>query len=184
MIDTLKSIVLSCLESQEHSYHDRRGPMKTLVLSSIFLLFSSLVCPQVRQPLIAVGGISHESNSFNPSKTQLKDFSRRKVAPVEEVLEEWSKSSDIISGYVEGARRFGLKLQPTLVATATPKGIVTDEAFNTLMDELFASSKRSLRSMEFCWIIMGPWLSKAFPTATWSPSADCGKPWVLLSQLW
>src|SRR5215510_14024217 len=141
MIDTLESIVLSCLESQEHGYHDRRGPMKTLVLSSIFLLFSSLVYPQVRQPLIAVGGISHESNSFNPSKTQLKDFSRRKVAPVEEVLEEWSKSSDIISGYVEGARRFGLKLQPTLVATATPKGIVTDEAFNTLMDELIRQLK-------------------------------------------
>jgi len=116
--------------------------MKTLALSNVFLLSSiSLVCAQVRQPVIAVGGISHESNSFNPSKTQLKDFSRRKAAPVDEVLEEWSKSSDIISGYVEGARRFGLKLQPTLVATATPKGIVADEAFNTLMDELIRQLK-------------------------------------------
>src|SRR5262245_60387266 len=116
--------------------------MKTLALSSVFLLSSiSLLCAQTRQPLIAVGGISHESNSFNPSKTQLKDFSRRKVTPADEVLQEWSKSSDIISGYVEGARRFGLKLHPTLVANAAPKGIVTDEAFNSLMDELIAQLK-------------------------------------------
>jgi microcystin degradation protein MlrC len=116
--------------------------MKSFSLSIVLLvLFTPFVRPQARQPLIAVGGIAHESNSFNPSKTQLSDFSRRKTAPVGEVLQEWSKSSDIISGYVEGARRFGLKLHPTLVAVATPKGVVTDEAFNTLMDELIRQLK-------------------------------------------
>ena len=116
--------------------------MKPLALSSVLLvLFAPFLCAQARQPLIAVGGIAHESNSFNPSKTQLSDFSRRKTAPIEEVLQEWSKSSDIISGYVEGARRFGLKLHPTLVAVATPKGVVIDEAFNTLMNELIRQLK-------------------------------------------
>ena len=116
--------------------------MKSLVLCSALLLVLPLfLCAQSRQPLIAVGGISHESNSFNPAKTQLDDFSRRKTAPVDEVLEEWSKSSDIVSGYVEGARRFGLKLHPTLVAAASPKGIVTDAAFNTLMAELIRQLK-------------------------------------------
>src|SRR6185503_19140687 len=111
-------------------------------LRIVFLvLFTPFVCAQGRQPLIAIGGIAHESNSFNPAKTQLSDFSRRKTAPVEEVLQEWSKSSDIISGYVEGARRFGLRLHPTLVAVATPKGVVTDEAFNTLMNELIRQLK-------------------------------------------
>jgi len=116
--------------------------MKLLVLCCTLLFpLASILCAQTRQPLIAVGGIAHESNSFNPAKTGLKDFSRRKLAPVEAVLQEWSKSSDIISGYVEGARRFGLKLHPTLVASAAPKGIVTDEAFNTLMDELIRQLK-------------------------------------------
>ena len=116
--------------------------MKSLVLCSALLLVLPLfLCAQSRQPLIAVGGISHESNSFNPAKTQLDDFSRRKTATVDEVLEEWSKSSDIVSGYVEGARRFGLKLHPTLVAAASPKGIVTDAAFNALMAELIRQLK-------------------------------------------
>ena len=61
--------------------------MKSFALSSVLLvLLTPFVCAQARQPLIAVGGIAHESNSFNPSKTQLSDFSRRKTAPVEEVL--------------------------------------------------------------------------------------------------
>jgi microcystin degradation protein MlrC len=116
--------------------------MKSLVLCSTLLLLLPLFpWAQTRQPLIAVGGIAHESNSFNPAKTQLSDFSRRKTAPIEEVLQEWSKSSDIISGYVEGARRYGLKLHPTLVAVAAPKGIVTDAAFNTLIDELIRQLK-------------------------------------------
>lgn len=116
--------------------------MKSIVFCSLLLLVLPLfLSAQSRQPLIAVGGISHESNSFNPAKTELNDFSRRKTAPVEQVLEEWSKSSDIVSGYVEGARRFGLKLHPTLVAQASPKGIVTDEAFNTLMAELIRQLK-------------------------------------------
>ena len=72
--------------------------MKSLVLCSVLLLLLPLfLCAQARQPLIAVGGIAHESNSFNPAKTQLSDFSRRKTAPVDEVLQEWSKSSDIIN---------------------------------------------------------------------------------------
>ena len=84
--------------------------MKSLALCCALLLsLTSFICAQTQQPLIAVGGIAHESNSFNPAKTQLSDFSRRKTAPVDEVLQEWSKSSDIISGYVEGARRFGLR---------------------------------------------------------------------------
>src|SRR5262245_13927758 len=116
--------------------------MKSFALSgALLVLLTPFLSAQARQPLIAVGGISHESNSFNPAKTQLSDFVRRRISPVNEVLQEWSKSNDIVSGYVEGARRFGLKLHPTVVAEASPKGIVTDEAFNTLMGELIRQLK-------------------------------------------
>lgn len=116
--------------------------MRTLLLCFVppMLLSASIVKAQ-SQPLIAVGGISHESNSFNPAKTGLADFHRRKTGPLNEVLQQWSKSNDIISGYVEGARQFGLKLHPLLVADATPKGVVTDEAFNTLVSELVRQLK-------------------------------------------
>ncbi len=106
----------------------------------LILFLASIVSAQ-NLPLIAVGGIGHESNSFNPAKTGLADFHLRKIGPLEQLLEDWSKSNDIISGYVEGARRYGLKLYPVLVAEAAPKGIVTDEAFNTLMAELIRQLK-------------------------------------------
>src|SRR5689334_3604489 len=78
------------------------------------------------RPRIAVAGISHESNSFFPSKTTLADFGRRGGQSAEETLREWAKSKSTVSGYVEGARRFDLELYPTLVVGADPKGPVTD----------------------------------------------------------
>ena len=91
---------------------------------------------QARRPRIAVGGISHESDSFNPAKTTLADFSRRAGTPA-----EWARSNDTVSGYVEGAQKFGLDLVPTMVAVAAPKGPVTGQAFETLMAELLAKLK-------------------------------------------
>lgn len=96
---------------------------------------------QTRRPLIGVAGISHESNSFFPSKTTLADFGRRSQQSAEETLREWAKSKNEVSGYVEGARRFELELYPTLVVGAAPKGPVTDAAFNTLMNEMIKQLK-------------------------------------------
>ncbi len=100
-----------------------------------------LLCPvvlsaQSRRPLIAIGGISHESNSFNPAKTTYADFRQREVTSIDQALREWARTNDEVSGYIEGARQYGLELYPALVAGAAPKGPVTDEAFEQLLDEL------------------------------------------------
>ncbi|MGH9844759.1 MAG: M81 family metallopeptidase, partial [Blastocatellia bacterium] len=113
---------------------------------TIFALLIPLLCmhtplPQSAKPRIAVAGISHESNSFFPSKTVLADFDGRDNKPAAETLREWARSKSTVSGYVEGARRFDLELVPTLVATAAPKGPVTDEAFHALMDEMIRRLK-------------------------------------------
>src|SRR5262245_29238743 len=113
----------------------------TMFILILPFCFASSLTAQSSRPRIAVGGISHESNSFNPAKTQLADFERRRVEPVDQALLEWSKSNDEVSGYVEGARRFGLELYPAMVAGADPKGPVTDEAFNRLLDELIRRLK-------------------------------------------
>jgi len=100
------------------------------------IIWAISISAQTRRPLIGVAGISHESNSFFPSKTTLADFDLRSQTSTEQTLREWAKSKSTMSGYVEGARRFDLELYPTLVVGAAPKGAVTDEAFNTLMDEM------------------------------------------------
>jgi microcystin degradation protein MlrC len=93
------------------------------------------------RPLIAIGSIMHESDTFNPSKTELRDFTLRRTTPREQALEESSKSNDEISGYIEGARRYDIDLFPVLMASATPKGPVSDDAFNTLTRDLIAQLK-------------------------------------------
>lgn len=113
----------------------------TLFSLLIPLLYMHIPLPQAVKPRIAVAGISHESNSFFPSKTVLSDFERTSGASAEETLRGWAKSKSTVSGYVEGAQRYGLELYPTVVAEAAPKGIVTDEAFNTLMDEMIKQLK-------------------------------------------
>jgi microcystin degradation protein MlrC len=98
-----------------------------------------------RRPLVAIGGIMHESDTFNPSKTGLGDFTLRRTAPREQALDEWSQSNDEVSGYIEGARRHGLDLFPVLMASATPKGPVTAHAFETLTGQLIAQLKAAPR---------------------------------------
>ena len=41
---------------------------------------------QTARPRIAVAGISHESNSFNPAKTGLSEFRRIRFTPSPEAL--------------------------------------------------------------------------------------------------
>lgn len=41
-----------------------------------------------------------------------------------------------MGGFFEGAKEFGLRLVPPLVANATPSGIVADDAFEALVAEL------------------------------------------------
>jgi microcystin degradation protein MlrC len=89
------------------------------------------------RPLIGVAGISHESNSFNIRTTELEDFSPAiGEESAAEFLRERAKSRTTVSGYIEGAERFGLELYPTLVTSATPKGPVTDRAFDAMVEAI------------------------------------------------
>lgn len=108
-----------------------------------FTLFALVGCAQDR-PLIAVAGISHESNSFNVHKTVLEDFRPAigEESP-EAFLEERAKERTTVSGYIEGAERFGLELYPALVCAATPKGPVMDRAFETLTENILESLRNA-----------------------------------------
>ena len=90
---------------------------------------------QARRPLVAIGSIMHESNSFNPAKTTLKDYSVEE-RPAPDLLERWARPSNEVAGYIEGARKAGIDLYPTLDADATPKGPLTDDTFNNLVTRL------------------------------------------------
>lgn len=89
-----------------------------------------------RKPLIAIGGIQHESNSFSTAKTTVADFERNNLTRGADIVQAWQESKHEVGGYIEGAAGYDFDLHPTLFAVATPSGPVTSEAFETLTGEL------------------------------------------------
>ena len=89
--------------------------------------------------VVAVGSIMHESNSFNPAPTTLKDF---EFVPLGSgITDRWAKGSTEVAGFIAGGVEAGFDMHPTIYAQATPRGAVTREAFDKLTSELIAKIK-------------------------------------------
>lgn len=139
---------------------------RDLIMILLLFFFSSLMAlSQERRPVIAIGGIMHESDTFNPAKTGLSDFIRRRTTPREDALTEWARTNDEVSGYIEGGREYGLELIPVLMASATPKGTVTDEALNTLTGELIAQVRAVPHLDGLLLALHGAMVSESYPHA-------------------
>lgn len=108
----------------------------SVLLPISLLLFSA----QSHRPRIAVASFTHETNTFNPARTTLADFGWPATSK-SALPSDWDKSDTVAGGYAEGARLYGLDLVPIIDVGATPKGIVTDEAFETLTNELMRRLK-------------------------------------------
>ena len=89
---------------------------------------------------IAIGGIMHESNTFNPSLTTLPDFS---VQRCDEIAVWWAKAHHEVGGFLEGAARFDFEPVPLLMASATPGGPVSAPAFEALLQEMVALVRKA-----------------------------------------
>jgi len=106
---------------------------------ALLLVFALPLAAQ--NPRIAVGGIIHETNTFNPKKTTLADFETglggaHGILRGGAILQEHANSNSTIHGFIEGARKHGLDLVPTLLAGPQTIGTVTESAFETLTREL------------------------------------------------
>src|SRR5690606_12119541 len=113
----------------------RMNWLRFLCVLLLTLLVGEEMTAQSR-PRIAIAGISHESNSFNPDLTRLSDFRIRDRSNPSAALQRWKTGNDEVSGFVEEGERLNFDLYPALVSGATPKGPVTDDALNTLMDKM------------------------------------------------
>lgn len=108
---------------------------------AFFVLSATVLAAQTDKPLVAIAGISHESNSFNVLKTRLEDFNYKPRRSREQFIDYYAKANTTISGYIEGAKRFGLDLYPTTAVRAQPKGPVTDKAFHYLTAKIIEQLK-------------------------------------------
>ena len=85
-----------------------------------------------QQPRIGVAGMLHESNTYSEARTGLAEFERDGLFRGEEIIAEFEQGNTEISGYIEGAKQYGLELYPAVVGWAVPSGRVTDEALDVI----------------------------------------------------
>ena len=78
---------------------------------------------------IAIGGIMHESNTFSNTPTNFEAFSH---TIGDDLFSVWKDTHHEMGGFIQGAVQQGFPAYPTLMATATPAGPVTDAAFDKL----------------------------------------------------
>ncbi len=87
---------------------------------------------------LAIGGIMHESNTFSSTPTDFNAFSRTSG---EDIFSVWKDTHHEIGGFIESTEQHDCIGIPTLMATATPAGPVTDTALNRLTDILIQQLK-------------------------------------------
>lgn len=87
---------------------------------------------------IAIGGIMHESNTFSKTPTDFEAFSH---TVGDDLFSVWKGTHHEMGGFIQGAEDYNYTAHPTVMATATPAGPVTDDAFNKLTDMLVQQLK-------------------------------------------
>jgi microcystin degradation protein MlrC len=85
---------------------------------------------------IITGTISHETNVLSTIRTDLEQFNRRLLLRGDEVFDHFRGTRTPIGGLMDGCERHGFELIPTVFASATPSGKITDEAFDALLGEI------------------------------------------------
>ncbi len=87
---------------------------------------------------IAIGGIMHESNTFSDTPTDYAAFSHTFAS---NIIKVWGEAHHEVSGFIQGATDYNYTIYPTMMASATPAGRVTDDAFDRLTDMLIQHLK-------------------------------------------
>jgi microcystin degradation protein MlrC len=93
---------------------------------------------------VAVGMISHETNTFSPVPTTLTSFAEERFGLLdgEAVIDDLAGSKTGIGGFLDVARREGWEVSGTVAASATPSANVAADAY----DELKGRMLRHLRN--------------------------------------
>src|SRR6185295_6565235 len=85
---------------------------------------------------IAIAGFMHESNTFNPLRTDRAAFQAQCLTFGPELVNEWREAHHEVGGYLQAATELGFEAIPLLMGWATPAGPVTADVFNEVTQRL------------------------------------------------
>lgn len=87
-------------------------------------------------PHILAAELSHETNVFSVTPTDLAAFSASGIARGDAILDRSNGTNSAFGGFTRGASAEGFALLPVLSVWATPSGMVTAEAICSLTTEI------------------------------------------------
>ena len=89
-----------------------------------------------------IGAFSHETNNFSVVPTGLDSFQAQNFQTGEEIIESTRETKTPLSGFIDVLSKRGDRIIPTVSASATPSGLVTKEAYETVTDIILAGVSR------------------------------------------
>jgi microcystin degradation protein MlrC len=142
--------------------------MRLRNIAFLILAISSAAPAQNRRFVVAIGGLMHESNSFNPAKTVVADFEGMRGATSlqgADLLTVLRKTNTEVSGYLDGADGEKFDVYPAYIASATPKGPLTKDTFETLTQRLITSLKAAPKLDGILLALHGAMVADGYPQA-------------------
>ena len=94
-------------------------------------------------PRIAIGKVSHETNTFSPPTT-LEMFKDRHWDRGEEILSRERGTRTYLGGMIEAGERLGVTLIPTFAASTEPWGTITRDAYDAMVAELVRGIRQAM----------------------------------------
>ena len=91
----------------------------------------------VSNPRVALAGVFHETNTFASSRTDIPAFERRSGwLEGEQLRAAYAGTRTVVGGMLDQVARRELEVVPVFGAYATPSGMVTSAAFETIVARL------------------------------------------------
>jgi microcystin degradation protein MlrC len=93
-------------------------------------------------PRVAIAGFMHESNTFNPLRTDRAAFAAQCLTFGPALLDEWKDAHHEVGGFLEAAAALGFEPVPILMAWAIPSGPVADDVLDEVTGRLIEELRR------------------------------------------
>jgi microcystin degradation protein MlrC len=85
----------------------------------------------------------HESSTFLPQPTTLEDFRRDFIGTGEAIRGRYTGGHHEISGFLKALDVANVEAVPIFAASATPGGVITDDAYQALLDQMLGELDRA-----------------------------------------
>ncbi len=104
---------------------------------------------------IAIGGISHETNTFCTGLTEVQNFKEGEWSEGNEIIQVHRGVRDYEGGIIDAAERLSIEVVPTFATQAQPSGTISRRAYDQLSGQLLAGLRSAGKVDGYCLSLHG-----------------------------